>query len=134
MQISRFYFLLKLFSLFVALVIAEYLACSACFRFVRQSDFLTVDWICGISSLILCYLIFRNLIKDAFKEQIPFLAVALFFLFFSSLIGFFLRYSLQLANGLLDFSNPKPISSRSTQKKSRHSAEASRRESIPWPT
>jgi hypothetical protein len=107
MQISRFYLLLKLFALFIALVIGEYLGCSAYFRFVRHSDFLRVDWICVISAIVLCYLIFRNLIKIALKEQIPFPVVVLFFLFFSCLLGCFLRFSLQLANGLLDFSEPE---------------------------
>ncbi len=107
MQIRRFYFFLKLFTLFIALVIGEYLACSACFRWVRQSDFLRADGICVISAITLCYLIFKNLIKDALKEGIPRWVVALFFLFFGALLACFLRFSLQLANGLLDFSQPE---------------------------
>jgi hypothetical protein len=107
MQISRLKLLLCLLVLFIAVVIGEYLCCGVYYRLVRQSDFPLVDLICGISALILCYFIFRNSIKSALKEQIPLWVVALFFLFFSCLLGCFLRFSLQLANGLLDFSQPE---------------------------
>ncbi len=107
MQISRFYFLLELFALFIALVIGEYFLCGIYFRLVRHTDFLKVDWFCAIFAILLCYWIFRKLIRSALKEQIPFFVVAFFFLFFSCLLGFFLRFSLQLANGLLDFSDPE---------------------------
>ncbi len=107
MQISRLYLFLKLFAVFIALVIGEYFACSAYFRFVRQPDFLKVDWVCGISAIVLCYGIFRNLIKNALKERIPWVVMALFFLFFSGLLACFLRFSVQLANGWLDPSDPE---------------------------
>jgi hypothetical protein len=107
MLISRFYTLLKIFCFFVALVIAEYFACSVYFRFIRDSDYFKVDWICALSSLVLCHFIFRKLIRGALREKIPVLVIAGFFLFFTCLLGLFLRFSLQLANGWLDYSEPE---------------------------
>jgi hypothetical protein len=102
---SRLYLLLKIFALFVALLIVEYVCCGIYFRLVRHSDFLIADWICALSGIGLCYLIFRKLIHSALQEKIPVLLVGALFLFFSFLLGSFLRFSLQLANGLLDSSD-----------------------------
>ncbi len=107
MKTSRVYLIFKIFIVFIAVLIAEYFFCGIYFRLVKHSNFLWVDLICGLSAISLCYLIFKRLIKSALKEKIPFLAVAAFFLFFCVLLGFFLRFSLQLANGLLDTSEPE---------------------------
>jgi hypothetical protein len=107
MQISRLYLLLKIFVLFIILLIVEYVCSGIYFRLVRHSDFLIADLICGISATGLCYLIFRKLIRGALQDKIPVLLVGVLFLFFCFLLGCFLRFSLQLANGLLDTSEPQ---------------------------
>jgi hypothetical protein len=107
MEVSRLYLILKIFWGFIVVLIVEYFCCGIYFRLVRESDFVRVDWICALSALALCYWIVRKLIRSALKEGIPIWVVAAFFLFLSALLGCFLRYSLQLANGLLDFSDPE---------------------------
>ena len=104
MEVSRLYLILKIFLGFIVVLIVEYFCCGMYFRLVRESDFVRADWICALSALVLCYWIVRKLIHSALKEGIPFWVIAAFFLFLSALLGCFLRYSLQLANGLLDFS------------------------------
>ena len=106
MEISRVYLLLKIFFFFIALLIAEYVACGIYFRWVRDSDFLRMDSICGLAATGLCYLVFKKLIKLVLKEKVPVLLVAAVFLFFCLLSGLLLRFSLQLANGWLDDSEP----------------------------
>jgi hypothetical protein len=107
MPTSRLYLLLKIFALFVVLLIVEYVCCGIYFRLVRHSDFLIADWICALSAIGLCHLIFRKPIRSALQEKIPVLLIAALFLFFSFLLGCFLRFNLQLANGLLDGSEPQ---------------------------
>lgn len=107
MELSRLYLIFKIFLCFIAVLIVEYLGCGIYFRFVRNSDFFRVDWICGLSAAGLCFLIFRGFIKSAREERIPLIVIALFFLFFSALLGCFLRFSLQLVNGWFDVSDPE---------------------------
>jgi len=107
MELRRLYLILKIFLVFIVVLITEYLCSGIYFRLVRESDFIRADWICGISAPLLCLSIFWKSFKSALKEGIPPVVVALFFLFFTALLGFFIRYSLQLANGLLDGSVPE---------------------------
>src|SRR5580692_6885024 len=102
MKTSRLFLFLKIFVFLGALLAVEYVCCGIYFRLVRHSDFLKADLICGSSAVGLCYLIFRRLIRSALKEKIPVLVVAAIFVFFCLFGGCLLRFSLQLANGLLD--------------------------------
>jgi len=107
MELSRLYLLLKIFLLFIVLLIAEYFGCGIYFRFVRSSDISNADWICGLSAAGLCLLAFWKLIRSALKERIPLIVITLFFLLFSALLGCFLRFSYQLVDGFLDTSDPE---------------------------
>ena len=107
MEVNRFYLFLKIFVAFIVILIVEYPFCGIYFRFVRHIDFFRVDLICVLSAIGLCYLIFRKLIKAALKERIPFLVVIVCFLALCFLLSCFFRFSIQLANGLLDFSDPE---------------------------
>ncbi len=107
MATNRLFLILKIFLFFIGVLIAEYVGCGIYFRLVRHSDFWKADLICGFSAVGLCYGIFKKLIRSALKEKVPALLVAAFFLLFSFLLGCFLRFSLQLANGLLDGSEPQ---------------------------
>jgi hypothetical protein len=90
-------------------LIVEYVFSGIFYRLTRISDFLTVDLISGLSAIALSWWIFRKLIRTAFKEKTLRFAVVGFFLFFYFLSACFLRFSLQLANGLLDWSEPQTI-------------------------
>lgn len=106
-EMSRLYLILKIFALFLVLLLAGYWACGIYFRLVRDTDLARLDWICGISAIGSCFLLFRKLIRSALQEGIPRWVITLYFLFFTVLLGFFLRFSLQLANGWLDRSDPE---------------------------
>lgn len=106
MDTKRASFLFKLFAFFIFTLVAEYVFCGIDYRLVRHSDFLTVDLISAIAGIGLCYWFSRKLIKTALKEQVPRWLVASVFLILWFLLSFFLRFSIQLANGLLDFSQP----------------------------
>ncbi len=104
MQTSRAYLYFKLFVLFIAVLVAEYVLCGIFYRLVSHTDFWWVDLISGALSLGLCYQLFKNLIKEALKEKIPSAIVWTVFLVFWFLLTCFFRFSVQLVNGLLDFS------------------------------
>ncbi len=107
MKLKSVYLIFKIFIVFMAVLIAEYYFCGIYYRLIRRSDFIIVNSACGISGLGLGYLILRKLIRNALEEKLPPPAVWAFFLVFCFLLGFFLRFSVQLANGLLDSSDPE---------------------------
>jgi len=107
MQIKHFYLLLLSFFLFLALLIVEYFLCGIYFRLVRPSDFPLLNGLCVFAGPLICYLLFRKPIQSALQERVPRALVAGLYIFFSFLLGFFLRFSVQLANGALDPSAPE---------------------------
>ncbi len=107
MEISRAYRFLKIFVLFIAALIAEYIFCGFSFRMVRHRDLIGLDIASALSSFGLGYWFFKDTIRAALKEKVPPPLVAACFLAFWVLLGCFLRMSAQLANGLLDFSDPQ---------------------------
>ncbi len=107
MTIRRFYLLLLSFFLFMGFLVAEYFCCGAYYRLARAADALELDALCALSAPLICYLAFRGALGAARREKIPGAVTAGFFLFFAALLGFFLRFSLQLANGALDPSDPE---------------------------
>lgn len=104
---TRFYLFLKVLVALVLAVALEFFLCGAFFRFLRPADAWRVDGACALASPLLCYWYFRKPLQAARRENVPFYAAALFLAALSLLLGCFLRYSLQLANGLLDFSDPE---------------------------
>jgi hypothetical protein len=106
-EIRRVTFYLKIFAVLTALLIVEYVLCGVYFRLVRHADFWKMDLACALCALGLCYWISKKPLRAALKERIPVWAVAAFFLAFWFLSCCFLRYSAQLVNGLLDFSDPE---------------------------
>lgn len=98
-------------------LILEYFLCGVYFRFARSGDCSRVNLICCFLSLGLCYGGFRKLMKLAVKEGAPILVVAVFFLIFSFLLGLFLRFNIQLANGLFDGSEAEMRMAYVTDKK-----------------
>jgi hypothetical protein len=97
----------KLFAVFIAVLIAEYILSGIYFRLVKNIDFLVVDLLCGLSAIGLCYWKSRKAFKFAKEEKIPTLLVASLFIVLCFLVGCFFRFSIQLANGLLDYSDPE---------------------------
>lgn len=107
MDTKRASILFKLFALFIFALVAEYVFCGIYYRLVRHLDFLIVDSASAVVGIGLCYWITGKLIKTALKEQVPRWLVALVFVILWFLMSCFLRFSVQLANGLLDFSQPE---------------------------
>jgi hypothetical protein len=102
--------LVTLFSiLFIVLLVGEFLYCSLNFRLVRSSDLWITDLICAMLALVLCYAAFKKIIKLALQEKVPAAIIMILFLILSCLLGWFLRFNLQIANGLLDTSDPETI-------------------------
>jgi hypothetical protein len=102
MTMKRFglFFFFSIF--FILLLAGEYLYCSMNFRFIRTWDLWGSDLICGFLSIVFSYGLFKKLIKEALKEKIPSWVILAFFLLLSFLFGCFLRFNLQIVNGLLD--------------------------------
>ncbi|GEM_PF-1644114 len=98
---------LKMLCALILLVAVEYFLCGIYYRPLRQSDLLELDLGSALAAAVLCYWVSRKLMRDALEERIPFYVVAGLFLLFIFLAGGFFRFSAQLANGLLDFSNPE---------------------------
>jgi hypothetical protein len=107
MRIRHFYLALLAFFLFFGLVLAEYFLCGVYFRLIRPSDSLRLDAACLLGSPLLCYWAFHRLLKKALQERIPHGVITVFFLICTALLGFFLRFTVQLANGGLDPSGPE---------------------------
>ncbi len=107
MTVRRFYLLLFAFVLFLGFLVGEYFCCGVFYRLVRPLDSVELDGLCGLCAPVLCYGIFHGALAAARREKIPVAVIAGFFLFFTFLLGFFLRFSLQLANGALDPSDPE---------------------------
>jgi hypothetical protein len=102
--------LFTLFSIsFIILLVGEFLYCSANFRFVRSSDLWITDLICAVLGLVFCYAAFKKVIKLALQEKVPAVIIVISFLILSCLLGWFLRFNLQIANGLFDGSEPETI-------------------------
>jgi len=106
MTVRKFGLILISFGFFLILLVGEYLYCSANFRFIRLWDLWVIDLICGLLSMGLCYWFLKSLMKEALKEKIHLAIVLAFFLILSFLLGCFLRLTFQIANGLLDDSDP----------------------------
>jgi hypothetical protein len=106
---KKFEFALLGFLLFIVLLVAEFLYCSANFRFIRSNDLWTADLICAVLGLVLSYVAFKKVIKLALQEKVPVTIIVILFLILSCLLGWFLRFNLQIANGLLDPSEPETI-------------------------
>ena len=77
------------------------------YRFVRNADLWGSDLICALFAASLCYFSFKKLMKQALKEEIPLYAVLAAFFTLTFLLCCFLRLNLQIANGLLDSSQPE---------------------------
>ena len=107
MTVKKFGLIFISFILFILLLVAEYLYCSVCFRFIRTWDLWATDLICMLLSVLFCYWFFRKLIKEALREKIHITIVLACFLIFIFLFGCFLRLTLQIANGLFDSSDPE---------------------------
>ena len=108
MLLSRFYFLLKIFLLFLFALLGEYFLCSIYFRFIRNVDFVRVDLICAFLGLVsLAFSRFKKIVREGRKENIHWSVILALYLIASALLGFSFRFSVQLANGLLDFSPPE---------------------------
>jgi hypothetical protein len=103
MQIKHVLQALLVFIIFISVLLAEYFSCSVLFRFVRSSDFLIIDTICGLLGIVFCYLIFKRLIGAALNEGVPKFLIWGFFILFAVLLSVFLRFTLQLTNGWLDY-------------------------------
>jgi hypothetical protein len=106
---KKFEIITLLSLLFIVLLVGEFLYCSANFRFIRSSDLWIADLICAILALGLCYVAFKKVIKLALQEKVPMAIIVVLFLILSCLLGWFLRFNLQIANGLLDPSEPETI-------------------------
>lgn len=106
-DLSRASLFLKILAALVVAAALEFFLCGAFFRFIRSFDSWVADGLCAVASPLFCYGAFRELIRAARREKWPMAALASFFLATSLLLGCFFRYSLQLANGLLDFSDPE---------------------------
>jgi hypothetical protein len=107
MEIRRACLYLKIFVVFILGLASEYPLSGIYFRLVRHSDFLKVDWISAVSAIILCYGVFMELLKASWKEKVLFKFTVSCFLAACFLVSCFFRFSIQLANGLLDFSSPE---------------------------
>ncbi len=106
-EIRQVYLFLKILAVFIVVMVVEYILCGIYFRLVRRNDIFWLDGACALAALVFCYRLSRKLIKDALKEKIPVYIVAGLFLLFAFFTGCFFRFSFQLANGYLDFSDPE---------------------------
>ena len=107
MEIKKTYLYLKLFTVFIAVLIAEYVYSGIYFRLARHTDFVFVDSLCAAASLYLSYRLLKKIAQEALKEKVPRALVVACFLVFWFLTACFFRFSVQLVNGLLDFSSPE---------------------------
>lgn len=107
MTVKKFGLILIGSILFILVIVAEYLFCSANYRLIRTWDLWAADLICLLLSIGLCYWFFRDLIKEALAEKIHLSIVLILFLVLSFLLGCFFRLTLQIANGLFDGSEPE---------------------------
>jgi hypothetical protein len=107
MTVKKFGLILIGSILFILVLVAEYLFCSANYRFIRIWDLWTTTLTCLFLSIGLCYWFFSNLMKEAIIEKIHLSIVLTLFLVLSFLLGCFFRLTLQIANGLFDGSDPE---------------------------
>ncbi len=107
MTVKKFGLIVIGFILFILLLVAEYLFCSANYRFIRTWDIWASHLICLFLATGLCYWFFRRLIKEALAEKIHLSIVLILFLILSFLLSCFFRLTLQITNGLFDNSDPE---------------------------
>lgn len=107
METKTAYLYLKMFSVFIAVLIMEYVLSGIYFRLIRHSDIYLVNSLCAAATLYLTYRLLKKTIREALKEKIPLALAAACFLVFWFLTACFFRFSVQLVNGLFDFSNPE---------------------------
>jgi hypothetical protein len=107
MTVKKFGLILIGSVLFLISLVAEYLFCSANYRFIRTWDLWITDLICQLLAVGFCYWIFRRLMKEALKEKVHLSIVLTLFMVLSFLLGCFFRLTLQITNGLFDGSDPE---------------------------
>ncbi len=106
---KKFEFAILSSLLFIVLLVIEFLYCSANFRFIRANDLWISDLVCALLAFVFCYLAFKKVIKLALQEKVPAAIIVVLYLILGCLFGWFLRFNLQIANGLLDQSEPETV-------------------------